>query len=61
MISSLSKLYRVTAWLCAFIQNLKMKIKRKNILLSPFVNAVELKTAETFGLNKNKNVFIAKN
>ena len=52
---SVSKLYRVTAWVCRFIKNLKTLTKRKNILLSPLLMQQSWKSLKFSGSKKIKN------
>ena len=40
--NSLKKLLRVTSWIKRFVNNLKMKVLKKEILKKPFVDSNEL-------------------
>ena len=55
--SSLNRLYKTTAWMFRFIDNLKKKVSKEAIELSPFLKASELQKCEKLWIRENQKSF----
>ena len=55
--STLKKLYRVTAWIFRFFNNLRKILSKTKTLSKPFITVCELKFAELFWIKENQKQF----
>ena len=55
--NSLKKLLRVTSWIKRFVNNLKMKVLKKEILKKPFVDSNELHISQLQRISENQRSF----
>ena len=59
--STLKKLYRVTAWIFRFFNNLRKTLSKTKTLSKPFTTVCELKFAELFWIKENQKQFTDEN
>ena len=55
--NSLKKLLRVTSWIKRFVNNLKMKVLKKEILKKPFVDSNGLHISQLQRISENQRSF----
>ena len=54
--NSWNKLYRVTAWIKRFVNNVRSKKENQELLLNPFLTSYELRNSNFIGLKRTKNL-----
>ena len=52
--NSLNKLYRVTAWIKRFVNNVWNEKENQELLLKPFLTSNELRNSESYRIKKNQ-------
>lgn len=55
--SGLDRLYKTTAWIFRFIGNVKKRMKKEALELSPFLKASELLESERYWIRENQRSF----